>query len=230
MTIDRNIVTIELSSDQHDNIAYWVAERRRYLSDALTNPPFQNIYFKIEGCYKFMVSQLSYPNMIAFSLIDFDERSYGFTALYNITIDKSDFYRVDLNLLKVHPETHSNMVAHSNGVVLKAVWAWLSFITYIKFAKEEANCLYALEQAFKDDNPQHRVRVGSYYEPNVTYIVTDVKPQEKPKGHHSSPSYAFSVRGHYRHYKSGKTVWIAQHKRGVGEPVEHTYRIKNFIP
>lgn len=35
-----------------------------------------------------------------------------------------------------------------------------------------------------------------------------------PKGSHASPSREFSVRGHFRHYKSGKVVWVDEYRKG----------------
>lgn len=38
-----------------------------------------------------------------------------------------------------------------------------------------------------------------------------------PKGSHASPRGEFTVRGHYRHYASGKVVWIAEYQKGAGK-------------
>ena len=46
-----------------------------------------------------------------------------------------------------------------------------------------------------------------------------------PKGSHASPKGTFTVRGHYRHYASGKVVWIAEYKKGTGKKKSKTYKI-----
>ena len=46
-----------------------------------------------------------------------------------------------------------------------------------------------------------------------------------PRGHHASPACSFTVRGHFRHYKSGKTVWIAEYRKGTGRSRDKTYKI-----
>lgn len=46
-----------------------------------------------------------------------------------------------------------------------------------------------------------------------------------PSGSHASPSGTFTVRGHYRHYKSGKVVWIAEYKKGTGKKSAKTYKM-----
>ena len=45
------------------------------------------------------------------------------------------------------------------------------------------------------------------------------------QGSHASPSGVFSVRGHYRRYKSGKVIWISEYKKGTGKNKPKTYRI-----
>lgn len=45
------------------------------------------------------------------------------------------------------------------------------------------------------------------------------------QGSHKSPSYSFSVRGHFRHYKSGKVIWIEEYSKGTGNKQSKTYKL-----
>lgn len=58
----------------------------------------------------------------------------------------------------------------------------------------------------------------------TTYILTRVgnEPHMRIQGTHSSPRGQFSVRGHYRHYKNGKVVWIDEYRKGVGKKKKNT--------
>ena len=49
---------------------------------------------------------------------------------------------------------------------------------------------------------------------STTYIIHSAGKQLTvvSRGHHASPACSFTVRGHLRHYKSGKTVWIAEYR------------------
>ena len=62
---------------------------------------------------------------------------------------------------------------------------------------------------------------------STTYIIHSVGKQLTvvPRGHHASPACSFTVRGHFRHYKSGKTVWIAEYRKGTGRSRGKTYKI-----
>ena len=62
---------------------------------------------------------------------------------------------------------------------------------------------------------------------SVTYLLSkangatrQMAVQERKK-----PNHAFSVRGHFRHYKSGKVVWIEQHVRCDGKKKSKTYKL-----
>lgn len=61
----------------------------------------------------------------------------------------------------------------------------------------------------------------------TTYILRNVNGNlmAMPRGSHASPSGIFTVRGHYRHCKSGKVVWIAEYKKGTGKKKRKTYKI-----
>jgi hypothetical protein len=59
----------------------------------------------------------------------------------------------------------------------------------------------------------------------VTYILHQRTHKSGSKGHHRPISCEFSVRGHFRHYKSGKTVWIAEYRKGTGKKKDKVYRV-----
>ena len=67
----------------------------------------------------------------------------------------------------------------------------------------------------------------------TTYILRTVNGtlMAVPRGSHASPSGIFTVRGHYRHYKSGKVVWISEYKKGTGKKKPKTYKVggKNVL-
>lgn len=61
----------------------------------------------------------------------------------------------------------------------------------------------------------------------TTYIIRHCNGSilAAPSGTHASPGGIFTVRGHYRRYKSGKVVWIAEYKKGTGKQKKKTYKI-----
>ncbi len=75
--------------------------------------------------------------------------------------------------------------------------------------------------------PTKRIGSTKPHTANTTYIIHSAGKQLTvfPRGHHASPACSFTVRGHFRHYKSGKTVWIAEYRKGTGRNRRKTYKI-----
>ena len=60
----------------------------------------------------------------------------------------------------------------------------------------------------------------------TTYILRSINGalSAVPRGSHASPRGIFTVRGHYRHYKSGKVVWVSEYQKGTGKRKGKTYK------
>lgn len=65
----------------------------------------------------------------------------------------------------------------------------------------------------------------------TTYIFngSETNLTLKPQGTHASPKGSFNVRGHYRKYKNGTTVWIEPYIKGKGKPQDKVYKIKKTV-
>lgn len=63
--------------------------------------------------------------------------------------------------------------------------------------------------------------------PRTTYILRmdNGALRAAPRGSHASPGGIFSVRGHFRHYKSGKVIWISEYRKGEGKKKKKTYKM-----
>ena len=61
---------------------------------------------------------------------------------------------------------------------------------------------------------------------SVTYILRATRDGVAaiPQGSHASPSREFSVRGHFRHYKSGKVVWVDEYRKGTDQKKKKSKR------
>ena len=61
----------------------------------------------------------------------------------------------------------------------------------------------------------------------ITYILKRSKNEAHivKQGSHKSPQGIFTVRGHFRHYKNGKVVWIEEYSKGTGDKKSKTYKL-----
>lgn len=66
--------------------------------------------------------------------------------------------------------------------------------------------------------PQHK---------GTTYILKrrGADPIVTTPGTRARPVGAFGVRGHYRHYKNGRTVWVKPYTKGTGKEKGKTYKL-----
>lgn len=61
----------------------------------------------------------------------------------------------------------------------------------------------------------------------ISYVLKNLRPYTLGTLpiHHRSPRGIFSVRGHYRHYKNGKVVWINEYQKGEGSISKKIYKL-----
>ena len=62
---------------------------------------------------------------------------------------------------------------------------------------------------------------------SITYILRRANGAVTvaPRGSRARPRGEFSVRGHYRPYRSGKVVWIAEYRKGTGKKKSKIYKM-----
>lgn len=66
--------------------------------------------------------------------------------------------------------------------------------------------------------------------PRTTYIIRKTRGTicAVSRGSHASPHGIFTVRGHFRHYKDGRVIWISEYKKGTGNKKRKTYKMGIF--
>lgn len=75
--------------------------------------------------------------------------------------------------------------------------------------------------------PTKKHKRSNKKESNITYLFNRhyiTNPNSTPRKH-TPCDHAFKVRGHYRHLKNGKRVWVREYIKGEGKPKEKTFKI-----
>lgn len=105
------------------------------------------------------------------------------------------------------------------------ITVYASLMAYITYYRPEAAAMAA--DAPHQEKPHTKKSGAQRSKKGKTYIFSKhgSGPRIQARGHHSSPAGVFSVRGHYRHYKNGKTVWIRPYKKGNGAQNDKTYKL-----
>ena len=115
----------------------------------------------------------------------------------------------------------------SNEDKQSVLTVYASVMALIVFGKSTAEMPETKEYQTASSSKKLTKRSKKSKRSGVTYILTcsGKEPHIAVKGSHSSPQGVFSVRGHYRRYKSGKVIWISQYTKGTGKKADKYYRI-----
>lgn len=115
----------------------------------------------------------------------------------------------------------------SNEDKQSVLTVYASVMALMVFGRSIAESLEQKERQTASSSKKPAKKPKKSKRSGVTYILSrsGKEPHIAVKGSHSSPQGIFSVRGHYRRYKSGKVIWIAQYTKGTGKRADKTYRI-----
>jgi hypothetical protein len=129
-------------------------------------------------------------------------------------------------------DLYSNKTKLDHDGIQSVLTVYASSMAFIVYGSETHE-LAAEESAEEQDiAPEKDTKSKSGSKKNVkksssgvTYILHQRTHKSGSKGHHRPISCEFSVRGHFRHYKSGKTVWIAEYRKGTGDKKDKVYMV-----
>lgn len=143
----------------------------------------------------------------------------GDTVSFHVFFNKKKLGKVDLKILYKWTKVMRNTLnfQSKDEMVQDLISTYASLMAYMTYEKRYV-------EAQPRTTAVHRTGATRNRKKGVTYILHMVS-NRKGTGHHASPAHAFMVRGHYRHYKSGKTVWVAPFKKGEGDVKDKNYKI-----
>ena len=121
--------------------------------------------------------------------------------------------------------------ARKNSTKLKSddvqsiITVYASLMALIVYHTPEAAA--AAEERQRQKKPKKAKSGAQRSKKGITYLFssTSAGPRILQQGHHKSPAGVFTVRGHYRKYQDGRTVWIKPYKKGTGSTKNKTYKL-----
>ena len=110
--------------------------------------------------------------------------------------------------------------------VQSIITVYASLMAFIVYNEPEAAAAAAAKKT-SPERPKKAKSGAQRSKKSVTYLFNHSSsgPRIRPRGQHSSPAGVFTVRGHYRHYKNGRAVWIKPYKKGTGGQNNKTYKL-----
>ena len=123
---------------------------------------------------------------------------------------------------------HKNTTKLNREDIQSIITVYASLMALIVYHEPEPAAAAAAAREPRQDQPK-KAKSGAQRskKSSITYILRSSSsgPQVLQRGRHASPAGVFSVRGHYRRYKTGKTVWIQPYKKGTGKQKDKTYKL-----
>lgn len=114
--------------------------------------------------------------------------------------------------------------------MLKLYLCLMAIMAYGEYLQENKNipveqivAVAKEKQKTKETKRKNRKKTNGF-----VYILKQTKKGAivVPKGSHASPQGSFTVRGHFRHYKSGKVVWVDEFMKGTGKVKDKNYKLR----
>ena len=122
-------------------------------------------------------------------------------------------------------QVKKNTTKLNSDDVQSIITVYASLMALIVYHKPEAA---AAAQEARQERPKQKKSGQERRKNSTTYLLkhSGSGPRIQQRGQHSSPAGVFTVRGHYRHYKDGRAVWIKPYKKGTGDQKNKTYKLK----
>lgn len=119
----------------------------------------------------------------------------------------------------------------ANPEVIKDVvglyYALMALIAYgddVEYTEQELDIIDTLTENPRKNNPTKSPAKRD----NIIYLFNKEKSGRlsiRRKGERRSPRGQFNVRGHFRHLRNGKVIWIAEFQKGTGKKKNKTYKL-----
>ena len=122
-------------------------------------------------------------------------------------------------------QVHKNTTKLQSGDIQSIITVYASLCAFIVYHVPEA----APAAERRQDRPKKRCKGKKQRRREaITYILKSSAsgPYITRRGQHRSPAGTFTVRGHYRRYRDGRTVWIAPYTKGTGDKKNKIYKMK----
>lgn len=120
------------------------------------------------------------------------------------------------------PQKDVQTLGITSEALIHVFSVYIGLMAYMVYGKVEAHVEGSKRAMREHANGSKNARIRSTY----SLIWNQTEPSGVSHGgHHASPKGCFTVRGHYRHYKSGNIVWIKEYTKGKGKPHGRLYKL-----
>ena len=209
------MVKIPLTVEQIENLLKWRDENLDLVRACVV--PFPECSILSENGMKVRVEQLNKTLLYSFTVTD-----------CNAGLVKGRFVW-DAEVKTVYHGTPE--LSHDNTQTALTVWA--SVMAYIaNFKREVIECDEPAKTQHRESQGRTERSKRNTSRDRVIYlrpIVNKYGKIEEQRRKYTAPDHAFSVRGHYRHYKSGKVVFVQPYEKNTGKEKDKRNKVVKIM-
>lgn len=147
--------------------------------------------------------------------VSLNERPFGKLIAHTLP---SGYYKVD-------DKTTKNL---NMDEIQSIMTTYASTMALLAYGNEITRPAKQISRRTETNNPNsNKKKPKKSKSSGITYVLRrDSKTAAiMPHGKHRSLQGTFNVRGHFRHYKDGKVVWIEEYSKGCGAKKSKTYKL-----
>lgn len=163
------------------------------------------------------------------------QQNEDFTSVYNFTVSNTVLHEVKgrFDYMTITGKVVYGVPQLSHDDTQTAITVWATVMAYIvnfepKIVEKEND-----EAMRKDNNPRSVSQRKQKRPENRILYLNPVKFISESKNavqrKYTPPSCAFSVRGHYRHMKSGKVVYVHPYEKYTGKEKDKRNKIVKIV-
>lgn len=163
------------------------------------------------------------------------QQNEDFTSVYNFTVSNTVLHEVKgrFDYMTITGKVVYGVPQLSHDDTQTAITVWATVMAYIvnfepEIIEQEYDEPENKESKRRSTSPRKQKRPGNrilYLNP--TKYITESKNVVQRK--YTPPSCAFSVRGHYRHMKSGKVVYVHPYEKYTGKEKDKRNKIVKIV-
>jgi hypothetical protein len=230
--MDKNLDIILLQSNkQMETIINWVKDNNINKNELIIPLNDARIDFLDEGL---RVDYSKENNIIHFKTYSTDKNVAIFEFDYDLKTEEFE----NINTFAVNELSKFrilNLISKDNTIG-KLIYKFISIMYYMVYKKADVVEVNKKELKQSNKKKTKRNKKNNKVIINKTiykFINTDSEPlnhlltnETTDKRIYTQPNHSFGVKGHFRHYKNGKTVWVNEYIKGIGKKENKIYTLK----
>ena len=155
----------------------------------------------------------------------------GNTINVSVTLNGKHYGKIVAEILcfgMYQVDTNRTSKIFTSDAIQSIMTVYASTMALLAYGNETSRLPKQVSHKASDNKPNPNKKKPKKSKPSgITYVLRrDSKTAAiMPRGKHRSPQGTFNVRGHFRHYKDGKVVWIEEYSKGSGAKKSKTYKL-----